>query len=407
MNYSNLNKEYVFVLKSTANCLFKAGLELSQEDINWTSLMEESRKQAVCSIVFEGIEDKSIIPEDISNLWFNYLMIYLRNNVLVNSNHYYLDKLLKNNNITYCILKGAASEYYYPKPSLRAMGDVDFLVPIEDFEKVSELLINEGFSVTLEEHECHKVFKKDKMHLEMHFEPAGMPDGENRKIAEEYFSDIYEKASYDLLEGINFMNPSPFHHGLVMILHTYHHLLSEGIGLRHLCDWAVFVNSFSNDEFVELFKERLERVGLWKFAQILSATACDYIGLPYKKWIGNIDKEITFGIISDIFEGGNFGRKDRSRIQEGMMISNRGKDGIKDSKLFQLIKIKNKQAKEIFRIIQIIPLLYPFGFVFMAVRYAFNVATGKRSSMNIKKLTNNAEKRKNLYSKFELFDKKN
>ena len=56
------------------------------------------------------------------------------------------------------------------------------------------------------------------------------------------------------------------------------HMTSESIGLRHLCDWAVFVNSISNNEFVGLFSENLKSFGLWKFAQIMTATSEKYLG---------------------------------------------------------------------------------------------------------------------------------
>ena len=47
-----------------------------------------------------------------------------------------------------------------------------------------------------------------------------------------------EKAEEVLFEGEKIRIPAPFHHGLILLLHTVHHMLGEGIGLRHLCDWG-------------------------------------------------------------------------------------------------------------------------------------------------------------------------
>lgn len=406
MNFSAIkNKENIVILKALANSLFKCDYKFDEQDVDWNLVHEESKKQTVAYVCFDGIADKSIIPSDVYNEWFSTVCLYMRDNAQVNSNHAYLDKFLKKHGVPYCIFKGAASEYYYPNPALRAMGDVDFVVPKDYFESTSELFTNEGFTMSEEDHICHRVLTKNKIHLELHFEPAGMPEGENRKIAEEFFADIFEKTTCDSVGGFKFENPSAFHHGLVMLLHTYHHLLSEGIGLRHLCDWAVFVNKFTNEEFIGIFKEKLVRIGLWKFAQILSATACDYIGLPHREWIGDVSKELTADIICDIFAGGNFGNKDTSRVQEGSMISNRGKDGVKGSKFFQLVKVKNKEAARSFPIFKKVCIFYPFGFAFLGIRYFFNVITGKRDSVDIKKISDNAEKRKNIYAQFELFEK--
>lgn len=405
MDFSSLeNENGVVLLKTVSNSLFGTGYTFAPNE-KWADVFKESIIQTVCPLSYDGIGTVELLPPDISIKWLSYTTHFLRNNIIINANHSYVDRLMKQHNIPYCILKGAASEYYYPNPSLRVMGDVDFLVPKEHFEKATEILLDDGFDMTLEDHECHRVFKKDKMHLEMHFEPAGMPEGKNREIIEEYFKDIFDEAKTVNFEGMSFVNPSPFHHGLIMLLHTYHHLLSEGVGLRHLCDWAVFVNAFSNDEFNEIFKEKLKKIGLWRFACILSATACDYLGLPRKKWIGNIDSELTKGVICDIFEGGNFGKKDKGRRQEGLMISDRGKDGVSRTKFSQLVKIKNKQAIEVFPVIRKLKFFYPFGFVFLAIRYLFNVALGKRKAVNVKKISSNADKRRNIYAQFELFKK--
>lgn len=50
-------------------------------------------------------------------------------------------------------------------------------------------------------------------------------------------------------EDGNMVCPSDFHHGLILLLHTSHNMLGERIGLCHLCDWTVFVNSFTKDKF--------------------------------------------------------------------------------------------------------------------------------------------------------------
>lgn len=398
------NKEYTLILQAVANSLFGHSYAIDGQGADWQAVLDESVKQSVCYLVYDGIKDKSIIPKEVYASWFKYMYIYARDNAAVNLSHGYLDGLMNSHGIPYCIFKGMASEFYYPNPKLRAMGDVDFAVPKERFEEASRLLAQEGFEMSAEEHICHRVFKKGRVHLELHFEPAGMPEGKSREIAEEYFADLFDGTSHDTLEGVSFRNPSRFHHGLVMLLHTYHHLLSEGIGLRHLCDWAVFVNSFTDEEFCEIFRERLERIGLWKFARVLSATARDRIGLPPREWIGNIDSGLTADLIQDIFEGGNFGKKDTSRVQEGAMISNRGKDGVKGSKLLQLIRVKNEDAARNHSAFRN-RALKPFGFAFLGIRYCFRVITGKRSAVDIKSLSDNAEKRKRIYSQFELFER--
>ena len=125
------------------------------------------------------------------------------------------------------------------------------------------------------------------MHYELHFEPAGVPGGKAGDYVRKMLEDIQETAVRVENNEFSYIIPDDFHHGLVMLLHMQHHLLAEGIGLRHLSDWAVFVNTLSADveeksKFEDIFKERLMKIGLWNFAQNISLSATMALGLPYQ-----------------------------------------------------------------------------------------------------------------------------
>jgi hypothetical protein len=100
---------------------------------------------------------------------------------------------------------------------------------------------------------------KDAMRLEMHFAPIAKPSGYIGAIFEEYWSDICDKATLTKDVFSQYFLPSAFHHGFILLTHLRQHMIPVGVGLRHVCDWAVFVDSFSNEEFIAIFEERLKR----------------------------------------------------------------------------------------------------------------------------------------------------
>jgi hypothetical protein len=119
---------------------------------------------------------------------------------------------------------------------------------------------------------------------------------------------------------------------IVLLLHTCHHLTVEGIGLRHLCDWAVFVNHLTNDTFRALFEVKLKAIGLWRFAQLLSQLSTYYLGMPEQEWaMQDVDEALLYAMIRDIFKGGNFGVKDSQRIYETMILPNEGETSMLQS----------------------------------------------------------------------------
>ena len=393
------------ILLNTLSASFKKEKYLLSADTDLTSIYEESKAQAVVLQVFNSVDTKNVTNTAFLEKWFSISMNYLKNNLTIHSNHNYLHRLMIENNINYCVLKGSSSAIYYPDPIMRTMGDVDFLVDPKDFEKTVEILEKEGFMpINDEEHICHLALKKNKMHFEVHFAPAGMPEGNAGELIKAYLEDIFEKSEIAEIAGNQFIKPHHFHHGLISLMHIYHHMLSEGIGLRHLCDWAAFVDCLENDEFEKLFKEKLTACGLWKFAQTLSFLAYKYLGIEYKPFMSKADDELCADLICDIFEGGNFGNKDRTRVFEGTAISSRGKNGIKKSKLLQIISNMNSAAVTQFAFLNKHKFLQPVGFIFIGSRFTFRVITGKRKMPDISNSLQNAERRKQIYKQLNLFE---
>lgn len=197
--------------------------------------------------------------------------------------------------------KGAASASYYLTPAFRSMGDVDFLVKTEDVERAGKVLEEHGLKPWDQEHISHIVYRGPRMHYEMHFNLAGTLNGTVGELVREYTKDIFEKAeTRSIVSGIA-MLPSPFHHGLILLLHTCHHLTGEGVGLRHLCDWAVFENTFSEAEFREIFEEKLKAIGLWRFAQIFTRTSIKYLGADERSWAVIKRAFLPMGVIKEYY----------------------------------------------------------------------------------------------------------
>lgn len=370
-------------------------------DTDWVEVIKESRAQSVLILAFKSNKDLAL-EADVREALQKRLKRSTMNNIKCFKNHAYLHSLMTKNNIPYCILKGAAAAFYYSEPLLRGMGDVDFYVHPDDIDRAMEVFVAEGFERKDKNHLYHIVLRKGDIHFEMHFEPISVPYGEVGDIYREYWKDIRESAAV-VSDGLTeFKAPSTFHHGLITLAHIQHHLVAEGIGLRHLCDWAVFANSFSEEEFVSIFEERLKRIGLWRFACILSLAASEYIGMPYKKWMGD-EHTLARELISDILLGGNFGRKDKQRKYEGMFISDRGKNGMDTNRFVQAFRSLNRIVRSYWKIVERIPLLYPIGWLYFSFRYLFRLITGKRK-LDIANTYKQSGKRKEFYKQLRIFE---
>jgi hypothetical protein len=179
--------------------------------------------------------------------------------------------------------------------------------------------------------------------------------------------------------------------------------------LRHLCDWAVFVNSFTDDEFAVMFAEKLRSFGLWKYAQIMTSVCEEYLGIKRNRWAVNpqIDANLMSGVIEDILSGGNFGKKDLNRYREIKYISNRGERTVDHKNVVaQVARTLNQKVYSDYRFIDKHHILLPAGWIAEGVKYTGLLISGKRKSKGTSAMLKEAAKRKDIYSKMDLFESK-
>lgn len=244
--------------------------------------------------------------------------------------------------------------------------------------------------------------QKGNAHFELHFKSIGGYEGQTGEMVEAYWRGLCEEAVIVNDGFSSYRIPSSFHHGFILLLHLQSHLLAEGVGLRHLCDWALFVNSFSNQAFQDIFETKLKKIGLWRLAQVLSLVAVVYMGMPYQVWMGD-DKDAAEALLRDILYGGNFGRKDSQRAYEGLFISDKKNSRTSKKRISHVFSSLNRIVDIHWKIAKKIPIIYPLGWIFFSLRFLWRVLIGKRQ-MNLVDTYQKSGERKTLYDRLNIFE---
>ncbi len=299
--------------------------------------------------------------------------------------------------IPFVTIKGYASAHYYPLPEKRTMGDVDLYVDPDDYDSAVSCLIEKGYIPTDYEHVRHEAFRKGSVLFELHSEIKGIPNGKDGvKVSNRSAEDKVRAMLSDLIETSERVKtpygticiPNAFHHGLIMLLHVAGHMINDGgIGLRHLCDWAVYVNKTD----VIKYKEKLESIGLWTFARQLTAVSVRYLGLPEQGWEGDWDDGFLEALINDILEAGNFSKKAPERGAENALSNEES-----------VVKSAIAMTKKRFPFCEKHPVLLPVGIICYGTSYLSKRISGKRRWITSSGISE-GKQRKDLYSKFELF----
>lgn len=374
----------------------------SLSDDDWKSVMDESRAQSVHLLCFDAAKNHiDLMPGEVYSKWIYIATKTLFNNLKVIKDQRQLTTLLEKNDIPYIILKGASSAYYYPDSEKRTYGDIDFLTCAEDYKRTAKLLEGEGFVDDKRHHQVHLAFKKPlHTQLELHREIAGIPGGRQGAVIRDYLKNVVRLNAVN--DNTIFYRPSDDMHGLIILLHTIHHIIAGGIGFRHICDWAVFVNkthnqSFWQNQLLPLF----QKAGVLKFAFVLTEACVKYLGITRPMWLKNVDKELAHEFLSEIFRGGNFGRKNAEGGASFMLSKDFGRLTIR-GKLANMLKTLNNTNKQVYPILNKAPWLYPFIMVWRVLRYAVLVLMGKRKSLL--KISRYTDKRNTLFTKLGFYN---
>lgn len=399
---AQLREHEKILLDILANNLFKAERKINLNEGNVTALWCEAYAQAVMLMAFHN--SHSLIPKgDKFGYIIEKLSKALSENAKIDFEHVRICRLMKNAGIPCTILKGFASALYYPDALMRSMGDVDFLVDTDNFEKANEVLRQNGYSPCEKSHDVHDVYIGKVCRCEMHFQPSGIPQGKAGVKVRKYLADILARSEEVQTELGKINVPCEFHHGLIILLHMCHHLTGDGLGIRHLCDWAVFVNSLGEEKFLETFEKAIRDIGLWEFAKTMTFICSEYLGMPPMKWAADCDKRLADYILIDIVIGGNFGQKSADRSHESLLISSKNEKKVSMLRQFFIsansIVYKNWKAARKFKI------LLPFGWFFFGGRYIIRSLFGKRPKIRPNKVAKEASERMDIYAELRLFER--
>ena len=367
---------------------------------NWEEVFTEAKQQAVSLLFYDTVAP--LLPQidhDLRSKIESNGMRVVMSNLNVGNAQARLTKQLSELEIPHLILKGESSAFYYPKPQMRTLGDVDFIVSPEAFQPLHHRFAQLGYRYHEEQIDHHITYQSPGATLEMHRQLPGLPQGKAGEILQEYLQDMLGCRQKCNIGSGDFSAPAPALHGLILLLHSQHHLLNEGLGLRHLMDWCCYVNRTWKDAFwQEDLLPLLKRIGLFRFASILTGTCAAAFGTDCPPWV-TTEAYLCQELLEDILSGGNFGRKDTTRQASGLMIS---KEGKKRSKFSQLWATFHHSVREHYPICKKCGVFYLVFYPLRGTRYLFRMLTGKRESL-ISAIPQ-ANQRRNLYGQLQIFE---
>lgn len=387
-NAVNDNKELDVLIEALKASLFGYSPDFP-DDVDWNKVIEEAEAQTVLGIISPVIPVQSVITKQ---RIANYIRILYEQDKLI--------KLLDENDIPCVILKGCAAAIYYPQPHLRAMGDVDFLVERDKFEKAVSVLEANGYKYLhgkdedgrIDNNIRHIEYTKNGIEYELHhhFSSAGFD-------IDDILEEAINRRVYRELGGYKIPMLPDAENGLVLLGHINQHLKNSALGLRQIIDWEMFFHKvMDNDKWHSEFMPLTEQSDLNKLAVSVTKMCESYLGLPSAVTFDEtIDEEHTRELLDMILTDGNFGRKAAVQLPNN------------EKKLISCIyEIKQEGFINHFQIIGLgtwplcnkYSFLKPFAWIYGLMRHTIRGMVPLIKSKNIKKNLDEVARRERLFN---------
>ena len=294
-----INNTQSALLELIKSSLFGISPELP-EGTDFEAVFEEAKAQTVIALAAPVVPNNSAArwQEPVAQNMAHYMRSLFEQTNLI--------KLFESNNIPLVILKGFAAAVYYPMPQYRTMGDIDFLVLEEDFDKAYCLLKNNGYTFEGNHKDCRDyTFTKGEVVFELHRRYSDKEYDIEDILVNGMKHPISKKIS-----GYTFPALPEYENGLVLLDHIRHHL-TRGLGLRQIIDWTMFANSVLSDENYEKnFSPLLKRAGLETFCKVVTKMCKTQLFLPESvTWCDDADIATANQLFEKVMLSGNFGRK--------------------------------------------------------------------------------------------------
>lgn len=292
-----ISKEQACLLELIKASLFDL-TSVFHEDVNWEKVFEIAKFQCIVPLL------ASHVPEVYRSEWLgisshskaHYIQLLYEQNAL--------GKLFDSHNIPFFVFKGTASAIYFPVPSSRTFGDIDFYVSEEYFDSAKSLLEDNGYHY-IENNDRHYSYVRNGISFELH-----------NRISRQGVLDIDHIVTNDLetvvkssIGFITFPCLPMYKNGLILLWHMAHHLKTSGIGLRQIIDWMMFVHIALDDfSWENHFRSLAADAGMEKLAITVTLMCKRWLGLPNEiTWCNKADENVADQLLIWILNDGNFG----------------------------------------------------------------------------------------------------
>lgn len=367
------NLEFLSLLKSSLKNEKYDGEKIDFEDLVYIYKMSEIHH--VVPMIYNAAYNEDFFKECDANFQamfkssaFRYIFSQIQRT------NYFLEvyKKLSEKNIKILVFKGIIFRNMYNNPDDRISSDEDILIKKEDYEKVKEFFLSEGFEFIDKGEECAYFSKSTGLCIEVStslFSHESKAYGHLNKL----FEDVFEKSIKINIDKIDILTLSHEQHLIYIVFHNMKHFLTGGFGIRQVADFSKYIETYGEYINWEKFWSDLKDLNYDTFALNLIEISLKYLGfnddkITYPDNITSFDELKNSqkyyinseSLINDILDAGVFGASTMDRKHTALMTLDAVEDKKKSNRLKAVFPNVN-YLKDNYTYLQKYPILLPIA----------------------------------------------
>ena len=381
------NLEFLSLLKSSLKNEKYDGEKIDFEDLVYIYKMSEIHH--VVPMIYNVAYNEDFFKECDANFQamfkssaFRYIFSQIQR-----TNHFLeVYKKLSEKNMKILVFKGIIFRNMYNNPDDRISSDEDILIKKEDYEKVKEFFLSEGFEFIDKGEECAYFSKSTGLCIEVStslFSHESKAYGHLNKL----FEDVFEKSIKINIDKIDILTLSREQHLIYIVFHNMKHFLTGGFGIRQVADFSKYIETYGEYINWEKFWSDLKDLNYDTFALNLIEISLKYLGfnndkITYPDNITSFDELKNSqkyyinseSLINDILDAGVFGASTMDRKHTALMTLDAVEDKKKSNRLKAVFPNVN-YLKDNYTYLQKYPILLPVAWGQRILSYLKKIKT--------------------------------
>lgn len=276
----------------------------------WQTIYIEAQRHCLTGVLLSGVEKAvaagSSKPSFLMQ-WIGNTMQQELTNTKLNARCREITEQFDKEGVRSCVLKGQGVAMLYPNPLRRQSGDIDLWVEGKRDEIYELLKRRWGVEKAVIHHADVKIFPDTA--TEIHFIPSFAYSPFRYQRYKNFFS-RYACREFDHYDQkVGFAYPEEVFNAVYSLIHIFHHVLHEGIGLRQMMDYYYMLCNLGDEQRVKAYEE-IRRLGLRRFAAAVMYVEQQMFELDEKYLLCLPNKSLGDFLLYEITQSGNFGHYD-------------------------------------------------------------------------------------------------